>query len=559
MKKVFTSLLVFLAALNIGAEGFDYSFNWGKSIEGTVSQSANVIGIKQASDGNYFTAMVWGGTSADGKTVSWGGENLHDASGADIEGADYNKGSSYNPNLLFSKTDKKTGLPIWSVYSNFGYVENTYCDFEPTTDGGAVVMARFRQSEEADYRLANIVGADGTVTHLQHTDADKLAYRTVLMKIDADGKVAWTRTINALDEAKGGGSAVQPFYTTSVAVNTDGRIYVSGRMCTTVYFQGRNGRIVAKDAVYTDGWSGDSQENRGNAFIAVFSADGYIDDVIMHEGSGYAYTQTDCMVIDGNTLYAFGVAMKSDAGSLIRPTLSIINLETNSLVAYKEYAVASNAGGKQNFKIYGLNLIDGCLYLTGNLTGNMTDNNVTLTATGTSATLDGYIARFDLNGNLLSAKNYGNLNTGIMGVTEVSGSLIATAYQMTGGGTMALAYDKALSTEISRTVIISSGTTATVAEPLFDGENIVIMSRGAKAASAFYGTSDVKPALKNGFGVLLGSWKINGNISTGVNVAVKDAAVKDVIYGIGGIKMHGETSQQTKGLYIYNGRKIVID
>lgn len=558
MKKLFTLLFVSVMTLGASADEADYSFNWGTSIEGTVAQAANVIGVKQAADGNYFAALVWGGTTAAGKTISWGGQNLKDAAGNDIEGADYASGTSYTPNVLLAKIDKNSGNPMWTVYTNFGYVADGNSAIVPTTDGGVVALITVRQSEGADYRLANFVSADGSVTALQHTDADKWSYRSVLVKIDADGKVIWTRTINALDETKDGAAAATPLYTYDVAVADDGRIYVAGRMCTTVYFPGRNGRIVTTDAVYNDGWTGDSQTACGNAFVAAFDVDGYIADVMTFPGEGYQYTQAGRLVIDGTTLYVAGTAKKAEEGALTQPTLSIINLEDNTLKAYKEYTVAANTGGKQNFNVYSMSLIDGSLYMTGNMAGSLTDNNVTLTATGAAATLDGYIARLDTDGNLLAAKNYGTLNTGVMGVAEVNGGLVAVAYQMVGAGAVALTYDKALNEELSRTTLMTAGTTATAAAPLYDGENLVVLSRGAKAASAFYGTTDVKPALTKNFGVLFGSWKVNGNIGTGIS-AVKAAGTDaaDELYGLNGIKM-GNVDNAGKGIYISNGKKVVV-
>ena len=61
MKKIFTLLSVFLMATGINAGEIDYQFNWGTSIEGNVSQAANVIGVKKASDGNYFVSLVQAG------------------------------------------------------------------------------------------------------------------------------------------------------------------------------------------------------------------------------------------------------------------------------------------------------------------------------------------------------------------------------------------------------------------------------------------------------------------------------------------------------------------
>ena len=195
--------------------------------------------------------------------------------------------------------------------------------------------------------------------------------------------------------------------------------------------------------------------------------------------------------------------------------------------------------------------------MTGNLAGSMTDNNITLTAVGTAATLDGFIARLDTEGNLLAAKNYGTLNTGIMGTAEVNGGIVALAYQMTGAGAVALAYDKALSSELSRTTLMTSGTTATASAPLFDGENIVVLARGAKAASAFYGTTEVKPALKQSFGVLLGSWKVTGNVSSGINAVSADFSNGSETYSINGIRMT-DRRNTGNGILISNGKKTIV-
>lgn len=557
MKKLFTLLFISLMTLGASADGVDYSFNWATSVEGTVAQAANVIGVEQAADGNYFAAMVWGGTTVAGKTVSWGGSNLKDASGNDIEGADYASGNSYTPNFLLAKVDRATGNPLWTVYTNFGYISDSNSAIEAMPDGGVVAVINVRQSEGADARLANIVGADGTVTYLQHTDADKWTYRAVMVKIDAEGKVVWTRTINALDETHDGANASTPFYTYDVAVAADGRIYVSGRMCTTVYFPGRSGRIVTREAACNEGWTGDSQVACGNGFVAAFDADGYIADVITIGGEGaYTYTQAGSMAIDGSTLYVSAKVKKAEDGALTQPALAIINLDDNSVKAYREYAVGANTGGKQNINVYSLSLIDGSLYMTGNLAGTLTDNNVTLTATGTAATLDGYIARMDTDGNLLAARNYGTLNTGVTGVVEAGGGLVALAYQMTGAGAVVLTYDKALSAELSRTTLMTAGVTATAAAPLYDGENLVVLSRGAKAASAFYGTTDVKPALTQNFGVLFGSWKLTGAVGTGVNSVKADNAAANV-YGLNGMKM-ADAESAANGVYISNGKKIVL-
>lgn len=563
MKKLFTLLSVCMMFVGATAQGIDYKFNWGTSIEGHNSQAANVIGVDNTADGNYFASLVWAGTTAAGKTISWGGQNLQDANGQDIEGADYSSGNSYTPNLLFAKIDKATGNPIWKVYTNFGYADCENSAFATTADGGAVVLMHVRQSEGADYRLANIVDAEGTVTYLQHTDADQWAYRSVLVKISGEGHVEWTRTINALDLTKDGAKANRPLYTSDIKVAADGSIYVAGRMCTTVYFAGKGGSIVAKEAFYNNGWTGDSQTNTGNAFVAEFDADGYFNNLITFTApdAGYTYTQASRMAIDGTTLYVAGLAKN---GTMLNPTLSTINLEDNTVKTYKELAVGTNSGGKQNFKIYSLSLIGNSLYMTGNFVGTLTDNNVTITATGTASTFDGYVARFDTEGNLLAGKNYGALNTGIVGAAEVNGGIVAIAWQMvknaaSDAGTVALAYDKEMSTEMSRTLIINGGMTAAAAAPVFDGENLIVLSRGGKATStqAFYGTTDVKPALTQNFGVLFGSWKISGNITSGISgVSAANSGTAN-LYGIDGVSA-GSAGKAGNGVYVTNGKKVVI-
>lgn len=555
MKKLFTLLVASIATLGGFSQTVDYTFNWATSIEGTVAQAANVIGVKKAADGNYLTALVWGGTTAAGKTISWGGQNLQDESGADIEGADYSSGNSYTPNLLFTKVDPATGEPIWKLYTNFGYITNSNCDFQPTSDGGAILLMYGRQSDRADYRFAHIVSSDGTVTYLQHSDADKWSYRAALVKVNSDGVVEWTRTINALNETTDGTSVSTPFYTYSIALDADGNIYVAGRMCTTMYFLGKAGRIVPVEAYYNDGWDGDSQVTVGNAFIAKFTSDGYYTGICTANDGNYTYTQYDKLVVDGNTLYAFGTLKKSAEGALLQPSFSVIDLSTFTRTSYKEYTVAKNSGDRQNFKIYSAGILDGCFYVCGNLAGSITDNNVTIAATGTSSPLDGYIARFDMNGSLLSGLNYGTLNTGIEGAVLKGDKIIALAYQMSGAGAVALVYDKALTKEEQRTTLMTSGTTATAAAPLLDGDNFVVLSRGGKTASAFYGTTEVKPQLKQSFGVFFGSWKIG--TTSGINNIAVDSETEKTVYSINGMKMP-ESYNPSKGIYIINGKKTIL-
>lgn len=458
------------------------------------------------------------------KTISWGGQNLQDESGADIEGADYSSGNSYTPNLLFTKVDPATGEPIWKLYTNFGYITNSNCDFQPTSDGGAILLMYGRQSDRADYRFAHIVSSDGTVTYLQHSDADKWSYRAALVKVNSDGVVEWTRTINALNETTDGTSVSTPFYTYSIALDADGNIYVAGRMCTTMYFLGKAGRIVPVEAYYNDGWDGDPQVTVGNAFIAKFTSDGYYTGICTANDGSYTYTQYDKLVVDGNTLYAFGTLKKSAEGALLQPSFSVIDLSTFTRTSYKEYTVAKNSGDRQNFKIYSAGILDGCFYVCGNLAGSITDNNVTIAATGTSSQLDGYIARFDMNGSLLSGLNYGTLNTGIEGavlkVTNHSIGIPDERRRRSGFGLRQGPYE-----EEQRTTLMTSGTTATAAAPLLDGDNFVVLSRGGKTASAFYGTTEVKPQLKQSFGVLFGSWKI-GTTSGINNIAVDNETEK---------------------------------
>lgn len=552
MKKISTLLLaVTLSVAGIFAQGVDYKFNWAVSVEGTVNQAANTIGVEKAADGNVFAAMVWGGTTAAGKTVSWDGRNLLGADGAEIEGADYSSGNSYTPNMLFAKVSSVTGEVLWKVYTNFGYVDSGNTDFAATADGGAVLLVYVRQSEGADSRLAHIVGADGTVTYLQHTDADKWCYRAVLVRLDADGKVAWTRTINALDETKEGASATKVFGVSSVAVDAAGSIYVAGRMAGTLYFLGKNGRVTAVDAFNNDGWNGDSQKNVGNAFIARFAGDGYFDKIFTGEAGDYVYNQYDKLVLDGATLYAVGTCKKTGGNTGLM--LGVYDTDQGVRRYYKEYEMEANSGGKQNIKVYGASVIDGSLYVTGNLAGTIVDNGVRLSAVGTKAQLDGFVARFGNDGNMLGGKTYGSVNTGTVGVADAGGCVVALSWSMA-DGIVATAYDKAMANELSRTVLMKSGLSAAAAAPEVIDGSLFVMGRGSRSASAaYYGTTDVKPDLKQSYGVMFGSWQLEA-VTDRIAAVDGDTANAGPVYNAAGVKMAAGAGLQ-RGLYIQNGRK----
>ena len=254
-----------------------------------------------AGDAIYY-AMLAGTTQGAGDSgfpkeysdptlsVYYGGEKI--CTGAPYEGA------SYNNNLNVIKTDREGNFK-WVIYSTSG----EFSDSRVVTaaDGGIYVATKVRHTDNMRTSDILITDATGTTTtlawRLNSQEASRY-YRGLLMKISDSGTLQWLRPLDVSiaaqpeatgDHAKGTFDAIS---IDDIESDASGNCYVAGRYSNPMSLYRADGSAVLLTPHNTDGWNGDTQETRGDLFIAKFDSNGYIIDTFTTQGHGGAEVMT---------------------------------------------------------------------------------------------------------------------------------------------------------------------------------------------------------------------------------------------------------------------------
>lgn len=587
MKK-FTLLLFMLLALTVTKSTADdnLTFNWAHCVDGATSAGDNVIGIAKSTDSHYYVATTFGTTSS-ALNVNFDGEPLTNASGNAIEGSPYT-GTSNNGNLLLQKIDPSTGAVAWFAYTDKGDVEQGYTQIVASSDGGVVVSAKVRAwvAEAGLDNLLEIVDATGTKTTIKDLWTQSGEYRQLILKLDKDGKLEWTRLISGLCVDKGEmlketettalkQATKNNFYVYGMALDDADNIYLCGNYRTKLYFKKSDGTNVTLTAQNNTGWTGDSQSVIGDLFLVKLDSNGYYTQSLTAEGTAscaffdnVAYADGKLylngrILGDGTTMTLGGkeINASSTLQTQIIGSVETSDLSVNYVNVLKTMPNSSNKATIQNKNIQ---YIDGYVYLTGSVNGGFAndDESVIYMDNTTSGQLRGYLLKMKVTtGKIESSYLYTASGiSGYFGVYVAPTSTYAFGYN-TSGGAMLTRIKNDTYEEVKTDTICKYGTVATCGKPAIDGDNFVMMNRGKKSAT-FFG-SETSFSSTN-WGTVYYSYKID-DTKTGIN-AVKASATADYdVYTLEGIRVktastYDEASKNLRaGTYIIGGKKVAVE
>ena len=253
-------------------------------------------------------------------------------------GAPY-EGASFNNNFSLVKTDLD-GRFQWTVYSTSADVASNNGGVVNAPDGGVYVSVVLRHTDNMRTQPIRFVDATGQETMLDWTlpnEQDKRWYNGLLMKVSAQGAIEWTEWIEVShapvaaatgDHVDNTGTA---FYITGMESDVQGYFYVAGRYVTPMTIDAQT--FTPHN---TEGWNGDSQQTRGDMFVAKLDADGHLVQMLTTTGVAYTESNASLTMAQGDlflTMTVTGIADGSCRISLDNHTVALPDDQQNVVIA----------------------------------------------------------------------------------------------------------------------------------------------------------------------------------------------------------------------------------
>lgn len=578
MKK-FTFLLVAVLVWVAAASAQDaqslLSFNWAHSIDGGTSAGDNIFDMAKSKDGSYFMANSFG-TTNQSRGVNFDSEPLVGVDGNAIQGSPYT-GTSNNANLLLQKVSN-TGSVEWSAYTKKGDISDAF--LASTSDGGLIVTLKTRAwVEEAGLdNILEYVDAAGATTTIKDMNTQASEYRFLVLKIDADGKLVWSRLINGLVRTDTKYATKNNAYVYSCVVDDADNIYLAGNYRTELYFKKSDGSketLVSKNAA---NWNGDSQGTVGDLFLVKLDKNGYFTKSLLADGTA-SCAFFDKMVYADGKIYVNGrvqgdgsamtLGGKAVNASSERQTELLVSINTEDLSVNYVNALTSTPNSASRFVVQNkaAQYIDGYVYFTGLLNGGFRAEGASEDIINNKATiLKPYVLKVNpATGEVSQAaiRTEGGIG-GFYGVYEGKDKLYAFGYDLSAGAVLVPINKSDFSLE-SATVVCKYGTVSVCGTPLADGDNLILANRGrATQNPTFLGTDKTFTGLQN-WGVVYYSYKIS-DAATGIDNVKGDAqSAKVDVYTTDGVFVKTASSVDeakqnlAKGVYVIGNQKVAVE
>lgn len=423
MKKVYKLLVAAMVALAPMAAMAQAATQpvalWGKVVSAP-QKTGMGYDLAVSTDGSLYS-LTSAGTTADAEEIKFGTEVIGHGT--------TNNTASGNQNLVLIKTDGN-GNRLWSAYSTVGDLYSGGW-LAATSDGGVMMVVKLRHSDGRPEKPA-LVDGTGKTTELDWTpNVAGRFYRMVMVRFSKDGAIEWTRMADV-------DTTPQPKATTYSKLTPDGfdvytakiddnqNLYVGGRFRMPISFQKADGSKVTLTPCNTKDWTGDSQTQNGDLFIAKFDANGnYLKSLVTTDSASYTAIKNVRIVND--RLYFEGYFQGRTMGGAVNPVklggidLGLKNANTALLVGVADLdlnvlnakAFASETSGSV-YQSTALDVVDGNIYLTGKTKSKLDLASGTMDATAT--TRDGYLIKLNSDlepqGSVLNGKN----QSGFMGI-----------------------------------------------------------------------------------------------------------------------------------------------
>ena len=266
MKKLFTLLFVFMAALGASAEEVTPTALWGKAFQNN-GQTSQGYDLQLASDGSLYAIGTVATKTVDDE-VKFGNDKI--CGGTEYKGTGTNGSVSQ---FLLSKISKD-GNVLWTVRSDNGDAGNLSQFVAPVSDG-VICFFSMRYVENGLDKSPELIDKAGNHFSLNMTEQYRW-YQSVVMKVSDEGLIQWMRIID-VNHAKLEGSTdegvAQGIYPGGMVIDADENIYIGGNQRTAFTLKKEDNSEVTIDPRNVQGWDG--KTTVGDLYLIKLDKNGY--------------------------------------------------------------------------------------------------------------------------------------------------------------------------------------------------------------------------------------------------------------------------------------------
>ena len=422
-------------------------------------------------------------------------------------GAAY-QGSGFNNNLSIIKTDLNGNFQ-WTVYSTGGDMMSNNGGVVSDGQGGVFVSCVIRHTDNLRTQPITLVDATGATTVINWTlatDETPRFYQGLLLRITGQGAIDWHRLIevsNAPQPAANDNNAdatTTAFYIPAMTGDGQGNFYLAMRYCNPVTFLNAQGQSTTFTPHNTQGWTGDSQESRGDLLVARFNAQGLLTHSLITTGTAQLES-SPALAMSGNDLILNFVATGNGTDDIAldgtpvglagnnQASMITARLSNNLKIKWLQHFKGEMTGNRPSVMQYNLLSVTGNnLWITGmgNFKLSSADGTQSI-ETATGNVREGFVIKCDLtDGHWVKATTsrmaFPDLKaiTGYFGAFESQDddNVYLYGYAWNGSGISITSLDQSTLQPVEMQSIISGGSMPTAQCCIATGNKLYTMSRG---------------------------------------------------------------------------------
>ena len=529
---------------------------WGKSVQGTIGSAVTSQGadIQMAPDGGIYISGG-AGTKTVEDIIRFGNDQIA-APATPYLG----NGNTGTQNLFVSKVSAE-GVPLWTVYSKNGQVQSSSAKLQSVSDGLLVAFG-IQHPTKMLTSTVTLVDAKGQETDLQWTlsDADKNYYRLYVMKLSHEGALQWLRQVE-VDHA----NTADGFSLNGMKTDSQGHIFIVGQLKANMTWPKADGSQAVLEA----------SESAADFLFVKLDQNGYYQDRLTATGS-LASANVRTLHCHGGKLYLMATAKRqtetAGAFTLGSQSLTLSNDYETLLMGSVNSDLTVNwvrqyeSGANFNMQQSALHVNDQHIYLAGMGAISVVTNAGKTIQIGEDMNRQATLLQFDVTtGSMTDGYLKPLFQSGYFALFEdVDGNVYAAGYPGIFSGKRAVAgglfIDTFLSSDLTAPVSSWENVIQNVGGPqgiayTADGR-LYTMTRSTSNANALMGTEMTITQDLESYCCNVCAFQLPVSPVTAIKEVSSShqTATDGYWYNLQGQRV----DHPAKGVYIHNGRKIVM-